>query len=131
MSRVSVAERTRLSVFLARGLVGRLTSRVPTLPFVDWPFSSAKAARFVTARQDLRTAASTRAGEIYAGRFVFAGKVVVCDSRSPFEMAAPSEDWAVSLLGFGWLRHLRAAETAITRSNARALVDEWIALNSP
>ena len=61
---------------------------------------------------------------------MFAGKVIVCDSRSPFEMAAPSEDWAVSLLGFGWLRHLRAAETAITRANARALVDEWIALNS-
>src|SRR5262245_15105087 len=130
MSRVSVAERTRLSVFLARGLVGRLTSRVTTHPIVDWPFSFGKADRVVIAPQDLRTADSTRAGEIYAGRFVFAGKVVVCDSRSPFEMAAPSEDWAVSLLGFGWLRHLRAAQTAITRANARALVDEWIALNS-
>jgi uncharacterized heparinase superfamily protein len=130
MSRVSVAERTRLSVFLARGLVGRLTSRVTTHPIVDWPFSFGKADRVVIAPQDLRTADSTRAGEVYAGRFVFAGKVVVCDSRSPFEMAAPSEDWAVSLLGFGWLRHLRAAESAITRANARALVDEWIALNS-
>ena len=30
------------------------------------------------------------------------------------------------LLGFGWLRHLRAAESGITRANARALVDEWI-----
>jgi uncharacterized heparinase superfamily protein len=130
MSRVSVAERTRLSVFLARGLVGRLTSRITTHPIVDWPFSFGKADRVVIAPQDLRTADSTRAGEIYAGRFVFAGKVVVCDSRSPFEMAAPSEDWAVSLLGFGWLRHLRAAESAITRANARALVDEWIALNS-
>src|SRR5262245_57768071 len=130
MSRVSVAERTRLSVFLARGLVGRLTSRITTHPIVDWPFSFGKADRVVIAPQDLRTTDSTRAGEIYAGRFVFAGKVVACDSRSPFEMAAPSEDWAASLLGFGWLRHLRAAETAITRANARALVDEWIALNS-
>jgi uncharacterized heparinase superfamily protein len=130
MSRVSVAERTRLSVFLARGLVGRLTSRVTTHPIVDWPFSFGKSDRVVIAPQDLRTADSTRAGEIYAGRFVFAGKVVACDSRSPFEMAPPSEDWAVSLLGFGWLRHLRAADSAITRANARALVDEWIALNS-
>jgi uncharacterized heparinase superfamily protein len=130
MSRVSVAERTRLSVFLARGLVGGLTSRITTHPIVDWPFSFGKTDRVVIAPQDLRTADSTRAGEIYAGRFVFAGKVVVCDSRSPFEMAAPSEDWAVSLLGFGWLRHLRAAESAITRANARALVDEWITLNS-
>ena len=78
----------------------------------------------------MRTADATRATEIYAGRFVFAGKVVVCDARSPFEIGPPSEDWAVSLLGFGWLRHLRAAESGITRANARALVDEWITLNS-
>ena len=130
MSRVSVAERTRLSVFLARGLVGRLTSRVTTHPVVDWPFSFGKTDRIVIAPQDLRTADLTHASEIYAGRFVFAGKIAVCDSRSPFEMAPPSEDWAAALLGFGWLRHLRAAESAITRANARALVDEWIALNS-
>src|SRR5204862_2293614 len=67
--------------------------------------------------------------EIYAGRFAFAGKVVTCDSRSPFEMAPPSEDWAAALFGFSWLRHLRAAQSGITRANARALVDEWITLN--
>jgi uncharacterized heparinase superfamily protein len=130
MSRVSVAERTRLSVYLARGLVGRLTSRVTTHPVVNWPFSFGKADRIVIAPQDLRTSDATRASEIYAGRFVFAGKVVMCDSRSPFEITAPSEDWAVALLGFGWLRHLRAAESGISRANARALVDEWITLNS-
>ena len=130
MSRVSVAERTRLSVYLARGLVGRLTSRVTTHPIVNWPFSFGKADRIVIAPQDLRTSDATRASEIYAGRFVFAGKVVMCDSRSPFEITAPSEDWAVALLGFGWLRHLRAAESGISRANARALVDEWITLNS-
>jgi len=27
---------------------------------------------------------------------------------------------------FGWLRHLRAADTALTRANARSLVDDWI-----
>src|SRR5207247_8950195 len=43
-------------------------------------------------------------------------------------MEPPSEEWAEMLLGFGWLRHLRAAESAITRANARALVDEWITL---
>ncbi|HXW26620.1 MAG TPA: heparinase II/III family protein, partial [Xanthobacteraceae bacterium] len=29
-----------------------------------------------------------------------------------------------------WLRHLRAAESGITRANARALVDEWITLQA-
>ena len=81
---------------------------------------------FRSAPQDLRTADGTRASEIYAGRFAFAGKVVISDGRSPFEITPPSEEWAASLLGFGWLRHLRAAESGITRANARALVDEWI-----
>ncbi len=129
MSRVSVAEHTRLSVFLARGLARRLTGRVATHPLVAWPFSFGKADRLLIAPQNLRTADATRASEIYSGRFVFAGKVVICDSRSPFEIAPPSEDWAVALLGFGWLRHLRAAESAITSANARALVDEWISVN--
>src|SRR4030088_3856520 len=72
------------------------------------------------------TAAPTRAAEIYAGRFVFAGKVVTCHGRSIFDLEPPSEDWEVALLGFGWLRHLRAADTALTRANARSLVDDWI-----
>ena len=78
------------------------------------------------APQDLRTADATRASEIYAGRFAFAGKVVICDRRSPFEMTPPSDEWAVILLSFSWLRHLRAADSAITRANARSLIDDWI-----
>src|SRR5207237_7990954 len=84
---------------------------------------------WVSARKELRTTDATRASEIYSGRFVFAGKVVVCDSRSPFEITPPSEDWAAALFGFGWLRHLRAAQSGISRANARALVDEWITVN--
>ena len=43
-------------------------------------------------------------------------------------MTPPSDEWAVVLLSFGWLRHLRAADSAITRANARALIDDWINL---
>jgi uncharacterized heparinase superfamily protein len=53
---------------------------------------------------------------------------VICDGRSPFEIIPPSDEWAVALLGFTWLRHLRAADSGITRANGRALVDEWITL---
>ncbi|MCK7475494.1 MAG: hypothetical protein MZV49_23090 [Rhodopseudomonas palustris] len=77
--------------------------------------------RLTIAPNDLRTADATRAAEIYAGRFVFAGKIVTCHGRSIFEHEPPSHDWEVALLGFGWLRHLRAADTAITRANARSL----------
>ena len=129
MSRVSVAEHAKLSVFLARGLLRKLVVGAAARALVRSSFP-AKTDRLVISPQDLRTADSTRASEIYAGRFVFAGKVVTCDSRSPFEIAPPSEDWAVALLGFGWLRHLRAADSGITRANARALVDEWITSHS-
>src|SRR6201987_5913133 len=88
-----------------------------------WP---GRSDRLIIAPHDLRTADATRAAEIYAGRFVFAGKIVTCHGRSIFDLEPPSEDWEVALLGFGWLRHLRAADTALTRANARALVDDWI-----
>jgi uncharacterized heparinase superfamily protein len=97
-------------------------------PMLRWRFTSAIADRLLIAPQDLRTADPTRASEIYSGRFAFAGKVVICDGRSPFEIEPPSEEWSEQLLGFGWLRHLRAADSSITRANARALVGEWIAL---
>jgi uncharacterized heparinase superfamily protein len=88
-----------------------------------WP---GRTDRLIIAPHDLRTADATRAAEIYAGRFVFAGKIVTCHGRSIFDLEPPSEDWEIALLGFGWLRHLRAADTALTRANARSLVDDWI-----
>jgi uncharacterized heparinase superfamily protein len=109
---------------MARRLLGRLTG----LSLLRLPFLPGAVDRLLIAPQDLRTADATRAAEIYAGRFSFGGKVVICDARSPFEVTAPSDDWAEALHGFGWLRHLRAADSAITRANARALVDEWISL---
>jgi len=106
----------------ARSTVAHASSLTVSLSGV-WP---GRADRLVIAPHDLRTADATRAAEIYAGRFVFAGKIVTCHGRSIFDLEPPSEDWEVALLGFGWLRHLRAADTALTRANARALVDDWI-----
>jgi uncharacterized heparinase superfamily protein len=130
ISRASVAEHITLSAFLVRGVARKLVGRMIRLPLGHLPSLAGKADRLVIAPQDLRTSDATRASEIYSGRFVFAGKVVICDARSPFEATPPSDDWAAALLGFGWLRHLRAAESGITRANARALVDEWITLES-
>ncbi len=125
---VSIAEGTRLSLLLVRRSLRNAAGRLRGHPLLRWNLIPTKTDRLVIAPQDLRTADATRAAEIYAGRFAFAGKVVICDGRSPFEIIPPSEEWAVNLLSFGWLRHLRAAESGITRANARALVDEWIAL---
>ena len=128
MMRVSVAERLGLTLFVGRRALRSLLARVHAHPLTRWRFGSAKTDRIVIAPQDLRTSDATRASEIYAGRFAFAGKVVICDRRSPFEVTPPSDEWAVTLLSFSWLRHLRAADSAISRANARSLIDEWINL---
>jgi uncharacterized heparinase superfamily protein len=123
---VSVAQRRRISTLImgrfARTVAARASGSTVALSRL-WP---GRADRLIIAPHDLRTADATRAAEIYAGRFVFAGKIVTCHGRSIFELEPPSEDWEVSLLGFGWLRHLRAADTALTRANARSLVDDWM-----
>jgi uncharacterized heparinase superfamily protein len=124
---VSVAQRRRISTLVmnrfARNVLARASGGSVALSRV-WP---GRSDRLIIAPHDLRTADATRAAEIYAGRFVFAGKIVNCHGRSIFDLEPPSEDWEVALLGFGWLRHLRAADTALTRANARALIEDWIA----
>lgn len=82
--------------------------------------------RITIAPQDLRTTDPTIASDIYSGYFVFAGKAVNTHGESPFAIASPSEGWTRILMGFGWLRHLRAANSTLARANARALVDDWI-----
>lgn len=82
--------------------------------------------RLLIAPQDIRTADPTVAADIYAGYYSFAGKMVNAHGVSPFELPPPSHAWSASLEGFGWLRHLRAADTALARENARVLVEDWI-----
>ena len=128
MSGAVIVDRCRLSWLVLRRkfnvLKGRATVH-PVAGLIYWPTGGE---RLVIAPQELRTADPTRANEIYGGRFAFAGKIVVCDGRSPFEMEPPTEEWAEILFGFGWLRHLRGANSMMTRANARALVDEWITI---
>ena len=82
--------------------------------------------RLLLAPQDLRTSDPTVANDVYAGLFVFAGRALTTGGRSPFQFEPPSRGWGEGLYGFGWLRHLRAANTALARANARALVNEFI-----
>lgn len=91
-----------------------------------WPFRRAQPTRLLFAPHDLRTADPTTASDIYAGYYVFAGRTVRTHGETPFEAEPPSEAWAEALHGFGWLRHMRAADTAIARANARALVEDYL-----
>nr|WP_246717642.1 heparinase II/III family protein [Microvirga flocculans] len=82
--------------------------------------------RLLFAPQDLRTADPTVATDIYSGFFAFSGRAITTGGRSPFAFAPPSRAWGEALYGFGWLRHLRAAGTALAQANARSLVDEFV-----
>ena len=94
--------------------------------FYRWRYAGKVPERLLIAPIDLRTADPTAALDIYAGRFVFNGEGVDADGLPVFDLEPPSEEWARELHGFGWLRHLRATDMAISRSNAQSLVDEWI-----
>ena len=115
---------------LARAAVGRAARRTRGQLVGAarrlWPFRRAQATRLIFAPHDLRTADPTTAGDIYAGYYAFAGRTLRTHGESPFDAVAPSEAWAEALYGFAWLRHMRAADTAIARANARALVDDFI-----
>ncbi|WP_421725745.1 heparinase II/III family protein [Bauldia sp.] len=91
-----------------------------------WRYTGAVPERLLIAPIDLRTADPTTALDIYAGRFYFSGEGLDINGYSVFDVDPPSDAWARELHGFGWLRHLRATDTAISRSNARSLVEEWI-----
>lgn len=82
--------------------------------------------RLLIAPQDIRTADPTVADDIYAGYFAFGSHIVNTHGTSPFLIHSPSPEWETVLMGFGWLRHLRAASTPLAKANAQALVEEWI-----
>ncbi|HVY19983.1 MAG TPA: heparinase II/III family protein [Bauldia sp.] len=95
-----------------------------------WRFAGQQPERLTIAPIDLRTADPTVALDIYAGRWVFNGDGVDIEGFSVFDAEPPNEEWARQLHSFGWLRHLRASDMALSRSNARSLVDEWIRFSS-
>jgi uncharacterized heparinase superfamily protein len=84
---VSVAQRRRISTLImgrfARNLIARASGGSVALSRL-WP---GRTDRLIIAPHDLRTADATRAAEIYAGRFVFAGKIVTCHGRSIFDLS--------------------------------------------
>jgi uncharacterized heparinase superfamily protein len=106
--------------FYRRVALGRVTA---------FRFAGMTPDRLIVAPTDLRMADRHIADEIYAGRFPLAGQVFETYGDSPFIVDLPSEEFAERLHSFRWLRHLRAANTELAFSNARALVDEWITIH--
>ena len=128
MSAIAPGDRLRLALHRTGRFVRRLRLEALTGPLARLRSSRGGSSQLLIAPPDLRTADPTIAADVYAGRFVFAGHVVETGGRSPFDIGPPSEDWLRELHSFGWLRHLRAADTPLARSNARAITEDWLDL---
>ncbi len=126
LNRPAMADHLGLAVLAARTVLDR-NRQILATPVV-WLSSlpTRTPTRLLIAPQDIRTTDPTVASDIYAGYFAFGGRSVNAHGRSPFDLPPPSRPWAEELHGFGWLRHLRAADTQLARANARALVEDWI-----
>ena len=128
--RTAALTRVRLLRFTACAWLARL--RRPLSSPRRWlsSMSRRRSERLLIAPQDIRTADPIAAEHIYAGYFSLAGKTVNTHGYSPFAIPAPSAAWGEEVHGFGWLRHLRAAGTALARANAHALVEDWLNLDA-
>ncbi len=103
---------------------GLLRSRL-----LRWRYRGHPIEQLLLVPQDLRTGDPSFSSELYHGHFGLAGTVAVLGAQSPFEIPPPGKNWERALHGFGWLRHLHAANDEISREHARALVRDWINLH--
>ncbi len=122
-----LSDHARLAA-LALNKAGRSAIRIALkAPFSRWMAGVPTAYHLLILPQDLRTGDPSFAVELYEGYFGLAGAAAPVGSESPFKIMPPSVPWQKELYGFGWLRHLHAAEDQIAREKARTLVLDWIA----
>lgn len=125
---ISFPDQLRLYGFAARNEFRRSTAGLLASPLNRWRFASGSAEKLLVAPQDLHTADPTFADDVLSGRYIFAGASVDAGALSPFTLMPPSAGWAHGLHGFGWLRHMRAADSAVARAQATSLISDWMHL---
>ncbi|MFC4623752.1 heparinase II/III family protein [Daeguia caeni] len=104
----------------------KLSRRLRMGPLVRWRFTGFTPDRILISPPDLRVADPQLAQEFYHGRFALAGRLVETSGLSPFAVEPPTREWEAALQGFGWLRHVKAANSDLATANARALLDDWL-----
>lgn len=125
MAKLKLTERLRITHLAADRLRRGAISSVLYSPPFRWQFGASTAEQLLIVPQDLRTADPSFWDELEIGQFGLGGTVALVDDHSPFDVAPPSEAWARKLHGFGWLRHLAAANREEARETARMLASEW------
>lgn len=125
MARLTLQERWQITAIEAerarRGFIARmLASRT-----LRWRYGAPRVDQLLIVPQDLRSPDPSFWFEVRHGQFGLAGSLARLDGHSPFDIPPPSRNWNLSLQGFGWLRHLAAAEEDEATDAARQLAVEW------
>ena len=123
---MQLSDRQRLLYLYMREGWRRFSRRLALGRISALRFSGGTPDRLVVAPTDLHPADSFAGEEIVAGRFPLAGRILECEGESPFAMELPSEEFAVRLHSFGWLRHMRLVDSERAAETSRFIVDDWL-----
>ena len=129
MTGLSLAERLKIRTLSVEQARRRVVTRTLSSPLLRWRYGSAAADQILIVPQELRAADPSFWNEVEHGHFGLASQIVDLKGASPFRAFPPSLAWERELNGFGWLRHLAAAENDDATDTARQLVLDWVAVN--
>ena len=114
-----------LGFLLHRAALGTADAAV-TLPLVRWTWSGLSETGFEGRLTEFRPTDRETVGEMMAGRYLLASKLVDTGGTSPFAINVEHGEWLAALHSFSWLRHFRDARDEGERGFARTLAMEWI-----
>ncbi|MEQ1651366.1 MAG: heparinase II/III family protein [Hyphomicrobium sp.] len=129
MTGLSLTERLKIRTLSAEQVRRRALTRTLSSPLLRWRYGSAAADQILIVPQELRAADPSFWFEIESDHFGLASEIADLKGASPFRIVPPSIAWERELNGFGWLRHLAAAEVDEAAAAARQYVLDWIKIN--
>lgn len=129
MTGLSLAERIKIRTLSAEQARRSALTRALSSPLLRWRYGRATADQILIVPQELRAADPSFWFEVESDHFGLASQIADLKGASPFGIYPPSEAWARELHGFGWLRHLAAAENDDASAAARQYVLDWIKIN--
>lgn len=127
MAGLSLTERLKIRSLAVEQSRRRMVTRTLSSPLLRWRYGSSSADQILIVPQELRAADPSFWTEVENGQFGLASEVADLKGASPFGVPPPSRAWERELHGFGWLRHMAAAENDEAANMARQLVREWLA----
>jgi uncharacterized heparinase superfamily protein len=129
MTGLTLTERLKIRTLSVEQVRRRALTRTLSSPLLRWRYGKAAAEQILIVPQELRAADPSFWFEVENGHFGLASEIADLKGASPFRIAPPSVAWERELNGFGWLRHLAAAENEEAMDAARQFVLDWIKIN--